>query len=379
VNESKAPDVPVHPNENHLLRRLQLAWRRLRGGTLSPGRAATSIAVGLFVGCLPLYGVHSVIVLAICIPLRLDAAIAYFAAHVSNPVTAPFLFALELQLGSLILTGHGTELSFAAARELGLMKAGARLFAGAALVAPTAALLGATTTWFLSLRVQDAREPARAEARKRTVARYGGAPLAVRSYVRLKLRTDPALESITALIGSFGRIVDAGCGFGHIGLSLLDRGRGTSLLGIDSDETRIQIASAAAGDSARFVTQDLSRAELPAADTILLVDSLHYLPRAEQDALLARAAAALLPGGRLVVREVASRASPRSRLTEWLERRAARRRGHEGTLVFRPLNELVRVLTDQGLACTAPKPETFSMFDDAVIVGEKARESFESV
>lgn len=380
MNEPKAPDVPAHPNNgNQLLRRLQVAWRRLRGGALSPGRAAASIAVGLFVGCLPLYGVHSVIVLAICIPLRLDAAIAYFAAHISNPVTAPFLFALELQLGSHLLTGHGTELSFAAAKELGVIKAGARLFAGAAIVAPAAALLGATTTWFLSLRVQDAREPARAEARKRTVARYGGAPFAVRTYVRLKLRTDPALESITALTGSFGRIVDAGCGFGHIGLSLLDRGRGSSLLGLDSDKTRIEMASAAAGASARFIAQDLSEAELPPADTILLVDSLHYLPIADQDALLARAEAALLPGGRLIVREVASGASPRSRVTEWLERRAARRRGHAGILVFRPLGELVRALTDRGLTCTAPKPETFSMFDDAVIVAEKPRAPLDPV
>lgn len=352
-----------------------MAWKRLRGGALSPGRAASSIAVGLFVGCLPLYGVHSVIVLAICIPLRLDAAIAYFAAHVSNPVTVPFLFALEMQIGAVILTGHGTELSFAAAKQLGFMKVGARLFAGAALVAPAAGLLGGATTWFLSLRVQDVREPARAEGRKRTLSRYGRAPFSVRTYVRFKLRTDPALESITALTGSFGRIVDAGCGFGHIGLSLLDRGRGSSLVGVDSDPRRIEIARAAAGTSARFVVEDLARQEFPPADTILFVDSLHYLPRTEQDAALARGAAALAPGGRLIVREIASGASPRSKLTEWLERRAARRRGHEGMLEFRRLSDLVRALEDQGLACTAPAAESFSMFDNALVVGEKPRAS----
>jgi uncharacterized protein (DUF2062 family) len=155
VSEPPAEDEPARST---LEEKLRAAWRRLRGGALSPTRAATSIGVGLFVGCLPLYGVHSVIVLAICVPLRLDSAIAYFAAHISNPLTAPFLFALELQIGSILLTGHGTELSFAAAKQLGFMSVGARLVCGAAVIAPATALLGAALTWFLSVRVRDARQ-----------------------------------------------------------------------------------------------------------------------------------------------------------------------------------------------------------------------------
>jgi uncharacterized protein (DUF2062 family)/precorrin-6B methylase 2 len=353
--------------------RLRTAWRRLRGGALSPWRAAASIAVGLFVGCTPLYGVHSLIVLAICIPLRLDAAIAYLAAHISNPFTFPFVFGIEVEVGSFLLTGHGTELSLSAAKDLGLMKVGARLVLGAAVVAPATGLLGAAITWVLSLRLQDAREPARAEARKRTLARYSRARLAVRTYVRSKLLIDPILESITALIGSFGRIVDAGSGFGHIGLSLLDRGRANSLVGIDSDPRRIEVARAAGGRAARFELEDISRAEFPEADTILFIDCLHYLPAATQDALLARSAAALAPGGRLIVREVASGTSFRGRLTEWLERRAARRRGYHVTLNFRTMLDLVRVMEEQGLSCSAAGFENLGVLDSAFIVGKKPR------
>jgi uncharacterized protein (DUF2062 family)/ubiquinone/menaquinone biosynthesis C-methylase UbiE len=367
VNETLAPDHPA------VRERLRAAWKRLRGGALSPGRAAASIAVGLFVGCTPLYGVHSLIVLAICIPLRLDGAVAYLAAHISNPLTFPFVFGLEMEVGSLVLTGHGTDLSFSVARHLGLMKVGARLVCGAAVVGPAAALVGAITTWFLTLRIQDAREPARAEARKRTLARYSRSSLHVRTYVRSKLLIDPALESITALIGSFGRVVDAGCGFGQIGLSLLDRGRAVSLVGIDADPSRIEAARAAAGGSARYEVEDLSEATFSEADTILFIDSLHYLPLAAQNALLARGAAALAPGGRLIVREVAPGPSFRSKLTERIERRAARRRGHEGLLAFRETADLVRVMEEHGLTCSAAEFEKLGMLDNAFIVGEKPR------
>jgi SAM-dependent methyltransferase len=256
-----------------------------------------------------------------------------------------------------------------------VMKVGARLVCGAAVVGPAAALLGAITTWFLTLRIQDAREPARAEARKRTLARYSRASLYVRSYVRSKLLIDPALESITALIGSFGRVVDAGSGFGQIGLSLLDRGRAASLVGIDSDPTRIEVARAAAGSSARFEIEELSEATFSETDTILFVDSLHYLPLATQDALLARSAAALSPGGRLIVREVASGPSFRSKLTERIERRAARRRGHSGALAFREIGDLVRVMEEQGLTCSAAEFEKRGILDNAFVVGEKPRDS----
>ncbi|MGH7328291.1 MAG: hypothetical protein ACREJX_08065, partial [Polyangiaceae bacterium] len=48
------------------------AWRRLRGGELTPARAAFSIGVGLAIGVTPLYGFHLPLVLAICLPLGLD-------------------------------------------------------------------------------------------------------------------------------------------------------------------------------------------------------------------------------------------------------------------------------------------------------------------
>src|SRR5689334_19523833 len=40
---------------------LRAGWQRLRGGELSPRRAAASVGVGIFVGCFPLYGLQTLL------------------------------------------------------------------------------------------------------------------------------------------------------------------------------------------------------------------------------------------------------------------------------------------------------------------------------
>ena len=50
------------------------------------GRAAASVAIGLADrSATLLYGLHFWIVVAICVPLKLDAALAYLAANISLP------------------------------------------------------------------------------------------------------------------------------------------------------------------------------------------------------------------------------------------------------------------------------------------------------
>jgi uncharacterized protein (DUF2062 family) len=90
---------------------LRRAWRRLRGGELTPARAFWSVAVGLFIGVQPTPGLHTPVVLAISVPLRLDAAVSYVATNVSIPPLAPFLWFASLQIGSRILTGRFAPLT----------------------------------------------------------------------------------------------------------------------------------------------------------------------------------------------------------------------------------------------------------------------------
>ena len=82
------------------------AWRRLRGGELTPWRAALSVGVGLLIGMTPAFGLHWLIVIAVCVPLRLDTGVAYLAANISMPFIAPFITFAEIETGALLLHGH---------------------------------------------------------------------------------------------------------------------------------------------------------------------------------------------------------------------------------------------------------------------------------
>lgn len=369
---SQASETLSEPSKKTPLReRVRSAWARLRGGELSPGRAAASVGVGLFVGCQPIYGVQLLLVLLICIPLGLDSALAYVAAHISNPLTLPLLLWIELQIGDFLTTGHKGVLGLKDIEHLGVATVGKEIALGAFVCGGGLALVGASAAWVLAHRVRDARHPQLTEARRRTLSRYARAPRSARSYVGLKLRSDPAIAAIVGLDGNFGRLVDAGCGFLQVGLCLHELGRTTRLSGFDGDAGRVTVARDAAGADASVELTDLRVAAFPEADTVLFVDSLHYLPLAEQDEVLARAARALAPGGRLVVREVDSGASFRSRITEYLERRAAAKRGHPGVLGFRSSADLRAYLERLGLECRVEQHPDLSIVHNALVVGRK--------
>src|SRR5450631_4405533 len=80
-------------------------WRRLRGTRQSPSRVALAVAIGLFIGCLPVYGAHFLLCSLICLPFGLDLLLCYLVANISNSLVAPFLITLEVELGSLVTTG----------------------------------------------------------------------------------------------------------------------------------------------------------------------------------------------------------------------------------------------------------------------------------
>jgi uncharacterized protein (DUF2062 family) len=110
--------VNEFPNKAPLRVQLRRAWKRLRGGDLTPARAFWSVALGLFVGVQPTPGLHLLVVLAVCIPLRLDGALGYLATNISIPPVAPFLWLAALQIGERILTGGFAPLTKEGMRAL---------------------------------------------------------------------------------------------------------------------------------------------------------------------------------------------------------------------------------------------------------------------
>jgi SAM-dependent methyltransferase len=213
---------------------------------------------------------------------------------------------------------------------------------GSLVVGSLLAGCGAAVTWAVTAR--RAVSPAEAAIR-RAVARYRQAPPADRFYVASKLRSDPAVEEVMELPGDFGATIDAGCGRGQLGLLLLELGRVSGLTGFDWDERKVSVARAAGRSDASFARADFAEFDWPRADTVLLIDVLHYLPVALQDRVLERAAAALSAGGRLVIREVDARPGGRARLAMLFERIAARiGYNRAGALQYRSADDIVAKL-----------------------------------
>jgi len=84
---------------------LRKLWRHLREEHTEPGRLGLAVAVGLFVGCLPLYGLHLGICIGLAWALRLNKATVYLAANISNPLFAPLLVAASIAIGEWLRFG----------------------------------------------------------------------------------------------------------------------------------------------------------------------------------------------------------------------------------------------------------------------------------
>lgn len=126
--------------------RLKDAWQRLRGGQLTPVRAALSVAVGVAIGVTPVWGLHWALVLGICLPLRLDAGVAYLAANVSLPFFAPFITTAEIAVGARIVVGSWPEITPETVKTIEFRTVLRELVVGTAVVATVgAAALGGLT------------------------------------------------------------------------------------------------------------------------------------------------------------------------------------------------------------------------------------------
>jgi 2-polyprenyl-3-methyl-5-hydroxy-6-metoxy-1,4-benzoquinol methylase len=192
-------------------------------------------------------------------------------------------------------------------------------------------------------------------------------------YVVSKLRRDPATRAVADL-GPLGDVIDLGCGRGHLALYLLERGVAKSVRAFDWDEEKIALAKRAGeGLDASFATLDVRHAEADPADTVLLIDVLHYLSTDAQDTLLARAADLVKPGGRLVVRDATAGAGWRSAFTFFVEWISMHIRFNVGErLSLRHMErEVVPILEKKGLSCTVTPCWRGTPFANVLLVAER--------
>lgn len=395
---SSASNAPNERPFSFLREELRRVWADVRGGDLSSERIAASVTLGTFIGCLPIFGLHLPIVLLSCLRLRLDGALAYVAANISNPLLAPFLFAGEVQLGAYLIEGEIPSISKLQAQDA-LTKFPKYLLVGAPVTGLGLGLaLGLLAFVFTVSKRRffgtkkrlpytlPSSAPPWVHAAERVASRYAPpedlspAAKAQFNYVRIKLLTDPIAKLVADIggeaQGALGEVFDIGTGRGQLPIVLVELGRAARAAGVDWDEKKVRDGERAVGRAPALPIElrqgDARTAPVSDADTVLLIDLLHYFTIEEQDAILVRAARAVRPGGRLLVREADTERGWRSRATLLEERVFTFLRFNRGERVkFRAARELAAIMEREGLRARIEPAWGKTPFSNVLIVGER--------
>lgn len=341
---------------------------RTEGGS-APNKGA-SVALGVFIGCLPLYGLHLALCFGVARLLRLSRLRTYLAAHINNPLSGPFLVSLELALGHRLIEGSWPDLRPAQIPSLGAI--GSHLAVGSlALGLVLAVVLGAIA--FVIARRW--RSPGFTdELRERTSRLYLGAGIFDWEFVRGKLRWDPLYFALLrrGILPRSGRLLDLGSGRGIVSALLRTaremaaEGRYPSdwspppvveVVAFERNPKALAAARQALGEEHAGAAVDLTAAKFPPTEGALLFDVLHYLPADGQRRLVASVAAALAPAGLLILREADADGGLRFLCTRIAERLAALARGHwRQRFHYRSADGWRQLLTGAGLDCLADHP-----------------------
>ncbi|HEX9945673.1 MAG TPA: DUF2062 domain-containing protein [Thermoanaerobaculia bacterium] len=338
---------------------------KLRTEGTSPEKQAGAVAAGVLIGCSPFYGFHLALCLLFARLFRLNPALTYLAAHVSLPGLWPLLVLAELETGRRLRGQSFVHVHVADLKHLGLRQVGGDLLLGSAVIGGLLALaLGFLTFWAARRRQLRPEIEGLIEGAAKA---YLDSGLLHWEFVRGKLRHDPLYFNLLrrGLLPPEGRLLDLGCGRGILFALLLaareraEQGQypegwapppSLSLHGIESRPKTAKVARKALAGEAGIETADLRTAELPAADAILLLDVLHYLPATDQETLLAKAAAALALGGGLLLREADAAAGWRFTATRAQERLSALfRRDWRQRFHYRSAAEWERLLRELGM------------------------------
>jgi uncharacterized protein (DUF2062 family)/SAM-dependent methyltransferase len=290
------------------------------------GKEAAAMGVGAFIGCLPVYGAHLLLVIAVGGLLGLNRMRMYIAANISNPVFAPLLILAEIQTGALVQRGEAHDLTLAAIRATDPWTFGIDLVIGSVVVGTAIGLAMAGLTW-ASVTSPPPLVPHVARVFDLAAYRFLDIGVTAWEFARAKLRRDPIYAAALAVLPQSGTtLVDVGCGQGLTlavlveAASTVRRGewppemplppRFDRLVGIETRARVVAMARRALADGAEII-HEAAPAGLPARVTVALVfDVLHLMSASDQERLVKELRARLEPGGVVLVRDVDAAAGP---------------------------------------------------------------------
>lgn len=373
-----------------LTRQIRDLLYKMRTEGLSPGRQAAAVALGVFIGCSPFYGLHLALCIVLARLLRLNAGLTYLAAHVSLPGIGPFLLLAELETGRRLRGQSYLHIHVKDLKEIGLRQVGADLLIGSAVIGAALAAIFAGLAWWLAKRRQ--ANPEMEALLEEASFPYLECGMLDWEFVRGKLRHDPLYFNLLrrGFLPPEGRLLDLGCGRGIL-FSLLIAARrqveagqypagwappspGLTFHGIEGRPKVAAAAREALGDGVVIETGDLRAAGFPTADAILLLDVLHYLPAEDQRELLAKSIAALQPGGVLLIRDADADGGWRFTATRMQERFSALLRRHWGQRFhYRSAGGWRALLEELGLEVEAEPMGMGTPYANVLLAGSKKR------
>jgi uncharacterized protein (DUF2062 family)/trans-aconitate methyltransferase len=365
---------------------------KLRTEGMSPEKQAAAVALGVFIGVSPLYGLHLALCLLLARLFRLNAGLTYLAAHISLPGITPFLLLAELETGRRLRGQSYLHVHIRNLRELDLRQAALDLTLGTLAIGGVLAVLFALLAWWLARRRQ--AHPEIEALLEESACHYLKPGMFHWEFVRGKLRHDPIYFSLLreGFLPPEGRLLDLGCGRGIV-FSLILGAREQwakgkypegwapppprlTFHGIEGRPKVAEAAREALEDRAEIETGDLRAVDYPPADAILLLDVLHYLPAGDQEAVLAKAVAVLHPGGRLLLREANAAAGWRFTATRAQERLSALLRRHwRQRFHYRSAEEWSDLLRGLGLTVEVQPMGMGTPYGNVLVVGRKGPHS----
>ena len=184
---------------------------------------------------------------------------------------------------------------------------------------------------------------------------------------RGKLVQDPAFAAILAhgLIRDGARVLDLGCGRGLLpswlraARSAYDQQEGCKewpappralhVRGVEQHADSVDQARRALGDTTAFELGDILDADFAGADTVVLLDVLHYMDRDAQHAVLDRIRRTLPHDGVLILRVGDAAAGLRFRFSRWVDQAVLLARGDGWSgLHCRSLSDWRTALAERG-------------------------------
>src|SRR5262249_568157 len=282
---------------------LRRAFTGLRTEGAGAGRETAAIGLGVFIGCLPVYGFHLLLCWVVGVVFGLNRLKMYLAANISNPLVAPWLIFAEVQTGAWLRRGSFHQLSRDSIASTPLTVFGIDAVVGSVFVGVVLAALAATGTYSL-VRGSGADRPF-ADLVRKAADRYLDASITAWEFARGKLRMDPVYRATLSpdLLPSGGTLVDVGCGQG-LTLALLAEARRAfeggawprarpapprfdRMIGIETRRRVATIAHHALEGAATVIEGDARVTALEPARAVLLFDVLHLLPPGDQESLMA--------------------------------------------------------------------------------------------